>query len=328
MDNIVMDQIESDLFRIQVPLPNTPLKYINSYVIRTHERNLVIDTGMNTKESLQALQTGFRRLNIDFDKTDFFLTHIHSDHTGLVEKFTTPSSKLYLNASELELIQEFKEFENIIDFQILNGFPEENIEIALKQLPGSRSDLIKKTELRLDPIKDGDPIEVGEYHFVCVCTPGHSPGHTCLYEPVKKLLFSGDHILIDITPGIQCHSDGVDPLRSYLESLSKTGGLDIKIIYPGHRRIIQNPHRRIKELLAHHEQRNNEIINILGQGPNTAFQVASKMTWDLPFSSWNDVPDGQKWFATGEAIAHLRYLEGKKKIVRDSQPGVFLFSLA
>jgi hypothetical protein len=114
----------------------------------------------------------------------------------------------------------------------------------------------------------------------------------------------------------------------YLENLSKIGGLDIKIIYPGHRRIIQNPHRRIEELLAHHEQRNNEIITILERGPRSAFEVASKMTWDLPFSSWNDVPDGQKWFATGEAIAHLRYLEGQGKIIRDLQHGVFLFSLA
>jgi hypothetical protein len=52
------------------------------------------------------------------------------------------------------------------------------------------------------------------------------------------------------------------------------------------------------------------------------------MTWDLPYSSWDNVPEGQKWFATGETIAHLRYLEGQKKIARHLQPDILLFSLA
>ena len=33
------------------------------------------------------------------------------------------------------------------------------------------------------------------------------------------------------------------------------------------------------------------------------------MHWDMTYSSWDEFPIPQKWFATGEAIAHLRYLE-------------------
>ena len=35
------------------------------------------------------------------------------------------------------------------------------------------------------------------------------------------------------------------------------------------------------------------------------------MTWDINAKSWDDFPLMQKWFATGEALAHLRFLEHK-----------------
>jgi glyoxylase-like metal-dependent hydrolase (beta-lactamase superfamily II) len=50
-------------------------------------------------------------------------------------------------------------------------------------------------------------------------------GHTCLYEADKKILVSGDHILIDISPNIQCWEEGWNPLKSYMESLKKTWDL-------------------------------------------------------------------------------------------------------
>ena len=40
------------------------------------------------------------------------------------------------------------------------------------------------------------------------------------------------------------------------------------------------------------------------------------MHWDMTYSSWDEFPIPQKWFATGEAIAHLRYLEEQGAIRR------------
>ncbi|MFC1814988.1 hypothetical protein ACFL0M_03385 [Thermodesulfobacteriota bacterium] len=50
-------------------------------------------------------------------------------------------------------------------------------------------------------------LQIGAYHFKCVATSGHSLEHMGLYETAQKLFVAGDHILIDITPNIQCWSD-------------------------------------------------------------------------------------------------------------------------
>jgi len=173
---------------------------------------------------------------------------------------------------------------------------------------------------------DGDEVRIGDYSFVCIETPGHSPGHICLYERDKKILVSGDHILIDITPNIAQWSKEGNPLKDYLASLDKVYDLDVELVLPGHRQLFTDHRKRIQELKHHHEARANEVLSILEKGEQTAYEVASQMSWDIDYKSWKQFPASQKWFATGEAIAHLAYLEQKGMITRKGQEKV-LFSL-
>jgi hypothetical protein len=85
--------------------------------------------------------------------------------------------------------------------------------------------------------------------------------------------------------------------------------LEVDLVLPGHRRLFTNHRERIEELKRHHQNRVNEILVVLRKGPKNAFQVAAEMTWDIEHDSWDQFPLQQKWFATGEAMAHLRYLE-------------------
>ncbi|MDA8307449.1 MAG: MBL fold metallo-hydrolase, partial [Deltaproteobacteria bacterium] len=176
-------------------------------------------------------------------------------------------------------------------------------------------------------VRDGDIISYGGFNFTAVSTPGHTPGHTCLYEPAKKFLISGDHILIDITPNIGCWMEGINPLKLYIESLKKVYGMQVDLVLPGHRRILTDCRGRIDELRQHHNERLLEVLSILAHGPRNAYETASGMTWDIDCSSWAAFPVLQKWFATSEAIAHLRYLEDDGKIVRQEQNGCRLYSL-
>ena len=196
---------------------------------------------------------------------------------------------------------------------------------ALDKHPGAKygSDWIPEMKL----LDDADAIHVGDYHFKCIATPGHTMGHICLYEPSKKILVAGDHILIDITPNIQCWSDTQNPLKYYLASLDKVAGLQVDLVLPGHRRLIRNHGARIAELKQHHAHRLTEVLTILEGAPLNAFQVASRMTWDIKADSWDQFPVAQRWFATGEAISHLRYLEEEGKLVRKNNDKISLYSL-
>ena len=149
----------------------------------------------------------------------------------------------------------------------------------------------------------------------------------CLYEPEKKFLFSGDHILDDITPNISLWGDDSNPLGEYLRSLDKVYELNVEIVFPGHRNFITNHRDRIKELKLHHQYRLNEINSILKDGPKTGIEIASKMKWNMSYNSFDLFPTPQKWFAIGETVAHLKYLEEKNLISKKLINNMFLFSL-
>ncbi len=319
------EEILPGFYRLEIPLPDSPLKSLNSYIITGSTRNLIIDTGFNRDECLAVMQKGLNDLNIDLACTDFFITHLHADHFGLVEKLKTPSSTIYFNRPDAEILDGWDGFEHMFAYAAKNGFPEFELRNAFNQHPGKKFGTQWVPELKI--LQDGDLLEVGDYKLTCIETPGHSLGHTCLYEADKKLLISGDHILGDITPNIQGWSDEQNMLKFYLNSLDKVSLLDVDIVLPGHRRLLKNFRERIEELKHHHMARLDEILSILDRGSRHAYGVASKMHWDIKCDSWEQFPIPQKWFATGEAIAHLRYLEETQQILRNEDNPQTTYSL-
>ena len=103
--------------------------------------------------------------------------------------------------------------------------------------------------------------------------------------------------------------DEENPLPDYLASLDKVYDLEVELVLPGHRRIFHDYQRRISELKLHHRIRADEAFSILNGGGKNAFDVASLMTWDMSYKSWEAFPSTQKWFAVGEALSHLKFLE-------------------
>ena len=80
----MIEEVLPALYRVVVPLPGSPLKEINSYVLTARDRNLVVDTGMNRPECREALDAGLDEIGIDLERTDFIATHLHADHHGLI----------------------------------------------------------------------------------------------------------------------------------------------------------------------------------------------------------------------------------------------------
>ena len=308
---VPIKEIYKDIYQIKVPLPRNPLREMNSYLIKGEKRHLLIDTGFNWPECKKAQLSAMDLLGVKWSDVDFFLTHVHGDHSGLVAALADKDASVYCSKIGLDFLNKSFEdnyWEKAKAFYINNGFPEEKLTEPIFTI----EDSFAIGEVNYNFIKDGDKINVGEYSFICVSTPGHSPGHMCLYEPKQKLLVSGDHILDDITPNIAVHvNDRGNVLEDYLASLKITEQLKVDLVLPGHRSLIYDHKKRIREIQLHHKERLAETKNIVKDRKLQAYNVAELMRWNV---GWDQLTKQQRTFALGEAIAHLDYLEQKGQV--------------
>lgn len=305
----MIEQILPDIFRIEIPLPKNPLRATNSYFIRGRQRNLLVDTGFNCQESREAMTKALDELKVCMKDTDLLITHLHSDHAGLITFLATPETTVWMSEADAYIVggsRESSHWELFSRFLQLSGLIEDGIEDTIARHPGYR--YAPEAFNRFTMVEDGFEIKVGDFCFKCLLTNGHTPGHICLYDEKKKLLFSGDHILGKITPNITLWELGEDVLGSYLKSLERIAALEVDIVLPGHRYILTDCRGRINELKEHHRHRLGNVMEILGGNKMNGVEVAAQMEWDLSFKDWKDFPWGQKLFATGEAMSHLYHL--------------------
>ncbi len=317
----MLTKIASHLYKKTIPLPNNPLREINVYLI-TGEKNLLIDTGFNRPECEEALRSAFAELGIE--ETDLFITHLHSDHCGLICKFAGENSTLFSGETDGELIN-FEAgnlyWRMLDDLFIKYGFPKAVFGRNTDIHPGRK--YCHDGRVPFTYVSEGDILNYGGYELEVIATPGHTPGHMCLYDAKKKILLCGDHILGTITPNICIELSAENPLQDYLDSLAKIDKLEVSLLLTAHGTPVEDMHARIKELYKHHEERLSEVLFILGEEWKTAYTVAADMTWEIDCKNWDDFPAPQKWFATGEAISHLQYLYFSGKILREEKNGIY-----
>ncbi len=88
---------------------------------------------------------------------------------------------------------------------------------------------VREPDVLLD---DGDPVEGTPWRVVL--TPGHTPGHICLVDVDGRMLFSGDHVLPTVFPGLGLGARiGGNPLAEYLDSLERLQPYDAFQVVPG-----------------------------------------------------------------------------------------------
>ena len=322
----MIQEMLPSIYRVAIPLPKSPLGNLNCYMIKDSDKTLILDTGFNSSSCLQGLEQGLEELEVDPAHSEVVITHMHSDHSGLVSLLEERGATICCHPRDAGFINSTGQWEDILEFGYRCGVPQEKLHQARDSHPGYRYRPERPVEL--SPLHDGDIIHTGTYSFTCLHTPGHTEGHICLYEPGQGLLICGDLILRGITPNISQWSDEGNPLGEYLQSLERIRELDPGLTLPGHREPFRDPADRIGELKEHHRRRLEEILSLLPEEGLTAYEVASRMRWDLDTANWEDFPLAQKWFATGEAMAHLSYLKQQGLVTRELVSGRHIFCKA
>ncbi|MGI6120486.1 MAG: MBL fold metallo-hydrolase [Desulfosporosinus sp.] len=318
----MITEVYPNIYRNEIPLPKNPLKALNSYIITSKKRNLIIDTGLNKSECQTAFMSGLKELNIDLKKTDLLITHMHIDHSGLVpvlKKYGVQT--IYFSKTDGELFNQIP-YRDYLAINKIFGLKKNHAITSNKEFG-----TIMFEPLVFAPLYEGNEVVLGDYCFEVVDIPGHTPGHIGLYERKYRLFFCGDHILDEITPHIAFWGFEQDILATYLNSLKKMYMYEIDYLFTAHRQIIRDHRKRIIELLDHHDERLKEVLTILRSGKMTPSETASYMQWDLSQKEWQDFPPAQKWFASGEALSHLEHLVHSGIVGRNDNNGTFFYTL-
>ena len=321
-------EIVKGVYQIKLPLPGGPPGHTNAYLIDGSEGNLLIDTGWNTPEAFSALGEELKSNGFDFsDISQIVITHLHPDHYGLAGRIRELSgAKLALSEIEARLLDRRYVNMSILVEEVshllrAHGTPQSELsQLSQASMPVRELVIPAKPDIKL---KDGQKVSMNPFEFKALLTPGHSPGHICLYEPERKFLFTGDHILPDITPNVGLHpQSGANPLGDYINSLKSLTELEVSFVFPGHGSVFSGLGQRIDVLLRHHQQRMTDILNVIRDDPKTAYQIATEIPWvpDEGGVNFQDLPPLDKRLAVLETLAHLQLLatEGKaKEVVRN-----------
>jgi len=126
-------------------------------------------------------------------------------------------------------------------------------------------------------VNDGDIIDIDGERLEVIHTPGHTLDSVCFYLRGKEILFTGDNILGFGTPVISSSGD----MAQYIQSLQKLLNYRIRLLCPGHGPLVKEPERKIRELIAHRLEREQQLLSLLGQGRKSVAELVAEIYPEL-----------------------------------------------
>ena len=306
----IQELIPGDLYQITLPLP-FELEHVNVHVSRLEEGGWMLhDTGFANTRSFELLEASLQELGIDWPQIKLLLlTHSHPDHVGLAERITSLAHpRIFMHEVEARYLNEMIDAGKPVWFEplhVLGGTPAGRIPQIDQEF------LVMRRKLkRIEPdvlLKGGETLETAYGKLELLWTPGHAPGHICLYSPSRRVLFSGDTVLKDITPNI-AWLPGQDALGEYLRSLQALIPYEIDQVLPSHGMPFAGHREWIAETTVHHEERCQQLLKGADQF-RTAHDLMPSV-WSREFSHFH------YHFAIGEVLAHMVYLEVAGRVER------------
>jgi glyoxylase-like metal-dependent hydrolase (beta-lactamase superfamily II) len=301
--------IPPGVHRVELPLP-FGLGAINVYLVRLSDGWLLIDCGMDTPACFDALQGALAGLGIaPREIRHLLITHFHPDHVGLAPRILAETgAQLWMHPAEEKMLRWISDADVYYAWQsdILRSAGVgpaliHSIACAMEAMQPNFQALTADVHLT-----GGETIQSEAGPLAVVATPGHSPGHLCLYASQPHALFSFDHLLEKISPNIGWHPEH-NALGDYLASLDAIAQLDADVLLPSHGPPFRGHRERVAAIRRHHEDRCARILAALAEGARTAVDVTAAL-WS------RDLDPFHYRFAIFEVLAHLDYLRMRGEV--------------
>lgn len=284
------ETLHPDLIRLTLPMRGAPPS-VNAYLLRGRRAWILIDTGMPYVEH-----------EIEEDLELIVLTHMHPDHSGrasaLRERTGAPVA---MHPADTALLAELKHEDD--HGRLLRSYLDE------AQTPGETAEAVLASAARLvqlfpdlqpdAPLAAGQRIESALGPLEVLHTPGHSPGHVCLWLEQPGWLISGDHVLESTTPHVGFIPDS-DALAGYASTLAPLEALPAALVLPGHGAPFAGLGEAIARIRRHQQQRAARIRALLAEQPRSTHSLITAL-----YSRIHRPADYH--FALTSVLAHLHH---------------------
>jgi glyoxylase-like metal-dependent hydrolase (beta-lactamase superfamily II) len=277
----------------------------NVFVVRDDRGLILFDVGCGNKAAVSRLSTAIEEKGHRLaDVHTIVLSHAHPDHAGAIASLLDLiQPRLIIHATDAAAAKNPDLLTTSFDNQLYKTYYETDFDLlAYFADVGCAMSAVPQDYL-LDTVQEGDHIEAGNFSFRVVHTPGHAPGHICLYDGWKKLLLSFD--LVGIVPAWYSPSTG--GATGILSSLDKIEKLEIDVILPSHGGPIEAAAEAITLTRNTILKRDDKILTELHKGARSFRDLNALLFKD---------PDTQTYFGLRITESHLVKLEQEGKIKR------------
>jgi glyoxylase-like metal-dependent hydrolase (beta-lactamase superfamily II) len=233
-------------------------------------------------------------------------THAHSDHYGQAGPIVDRAGcELWMHPNHQHATRSLEDpaqaLQRRLEVGRTSGVPElvlrRYAEVAKGQVPGIAR--VVDPDLALLP---GIEVETDLGRWSVIETPGHAPSHVCLFQPERRILISGDHLLGRISLYYD-YGWTPDPVGEFLRSLDA-----VEALRPAPRLCLAGHARPFTDVQAHIEA-NRELVAqrvaatavAIEHEPLTAYEI-------VPLVHGENAIHAAAWLLT-ETLCYLSHLE-------------------
>ena len=141
-------------------------------------------------------------------------------------------------------------------------------------------------------LQDGDVLALGEQSWTVLITPGHHPGHVCLFSDAG--LVAGDMLAGIGTILIPPHSGD---MNEYIVQLERLKALRPHLVFPSHGPVVAVPDKLIDHYLKHRRARHARVLAAVQGGRSDLSSIAVE--------AYADTPDAHPGLAVDQTLSHL-----------------------
>jgi glyoxylase-like metal-dependent hydrolase (beta-lactamase superfamily II) len=309
------ERVLPGIFRLRLPLPWPGVPHCNAWAVAAKDGVVLFDTGMHQPGSLAQLERALAMCNLRIEDVGLVVcTHAHSDHCGQAAPIVKRAGcELWMHP----------------DHQHMSRMTEDRAAVLARRIEVARQSGVPEGPLRryesesrtresaiagaIEPDRHLEPgvriiTDAGEW--TVHETPGHAPSHVCLFQPERRLLISGDHLLGRISLYFD-YGYTPDPVGEFLSSLGVVERLHARVCLPGHGRTFADVRAHIEANRKLVHDRLERVLDALCQEPLTAFEVVPHVYGDALS------PANVHWLLS-KILGYLTHLQALGRVLRIS----------